>query len=139
VVQVHIIINRTWSKLRNNFGFYNESKSISLSLIGMQSNIMKLRLFWNFYLSNVYLNLLFPLALYAFLYKYLQGSLLWIMMITPLLSLVSNEMNRTKEYYFYYNRGISKIQLLMFSIVLNATIAKICLYGLKCILYAKPA
>jgi hypothetical protein len=45
----------------------------------------------------------------------------------PLLSFLSKEISNKKEYYFYYNRGISKINLLVISMIFN-TLTGILLY-----------
>jgi len=37
----------------------------------------------------------------------------------PLLSLFYKEISRKNEYYFYYNRGISKLNLIVVSMALN--------------------
>ena len=42
-----------------------------------------------------------------------------IMTAGTFLSLFYKELSKKNEYYFYYNRGISKINLYVFTIILN--------------------
>ncbi len=37
----------------------------------------------------------------------------------PILSIFYKEISKKNEYYFYYNRGISKVNLIAFSMILN--------------------
>jgi hypothetical protein len=43
----------------------------------------------------------------------------------PLISLFYKEVSRKNEYYFYYNRGISKISLIVMSLAFNALVGVI--------------
>jgi hypothetical protein len=79
-----------------------------------------IRLYWTFHKSTLTLNLLFSFAISLILaelfFKVLPIS---IMTGGPLLSLFYKEISRKNEYYFYYNRGISKLNLIVVSMALN--------------------
>jgi hypothetical protein len=79
-----------------------------------------IRLYWTFHKSTLALNLLFSFAisliLAALFFKVFPIS---IMTGGPLLSFFYKEIARKNEYYFYYNRGISKLNLIVVSMALN--------------------
>ena len=80
-----------------------------------------LRLFWTFWKSTLAVNLLvsFIVSLFAGLWSDMMASIkifpLCFMTAGPLLSFFYKEIARPNEYYFYNNRGISKYQLMAFT------------------------
>ena len=103
VVQVHRVIKR----------------DIKLQ---MQNNMVKLVLHWEYFKSTLVLNLATS-VLFAFVIMYFLKSMpgqvpsypiiyiRCLMVGGPLLCFLYKEISRKNEYYFYYNRGISKLSL----------------------------
>lgn len=83
-----------------------------------------LRFYWEFHKSTLIINWAFSIAFSMILSIPL---LMPIMSMTggPLISLFYKEVSRKNEYYFYYNRGISKISLIVVSLVFNALVGVI--------------
>ena len=83
----------------------------------------KIQLHWEFYKSTVVLNILFSLAISLFALD-MFAILFPISLITvgPALSLFYNEITHQHTYYFYYNKGISKIWLMVGNLILNTVI-----------------
>lgn len=78
----------------------------------------KLRFYWEFHKSTLVINWAFSCSMGMILMN------LWLiplvaMIAGPLLSLFYKEIARKNEYYFYYNRGISKISLITMSMIMN--------------------
>jgi ABC-type Na+ efflux pump permease subunit len=84
--------------------------------------------YWEFHKSTLLINWAFSIALS------LMSSPLMIPIMTisggPFISLLYREISRKNEYYFYYNRGITKIRLIVISMVFNALTSLIFLIAL---------
>ena len=87
----------------------------------MSCHPARFRLFWAFFKSTLVINLLV-----SFTASVIAGLMTDIMAMTmifpicfmsggPLSSFFFKEVWRLNEYYFYYNRGISKYQLMAFT------------------------
>lgn len=80
-------------------------------------------LYWEFYKSTLIINWLFSVAISiaaSFLFfPFFRTLSISVMTIGPILSLLYNEVSHNNEYYFYYNRGISKASLITTCMVLN--------------------
>ena len=91
------------------------------------------KMYWAFYKSTVTINLVVSLMVS-----------LVVLMISPVLASITvfaigyvtfglffsflyKEVVRPKEYYFYYNRGISKIKLIVFCILVNCLLSTLIL------------
>jgi hypothetical protein len=89
------------------------------------------RLYWEFHKSTIVINWTFSIALSALSTPWLFPVL--TMTGGPLISLLYKEIARNNEYYFYYNRSISKVNLIAISLVLNVLVGIILLFILpKC-------
>lgn len=74
----------------------------------------KIRMYWAFYKSTLMINLFF-----SFIISVFAGLIMFpVCFITggPFMSFVYKEIARPNQYYFYNNRGISKFQLMIFTI-----------------------
>ena len=97
----------------------------------------KWRLYWTFFKSTLMINLIFPFS-FAFSVPVAFSDIIpvelkgetptmtfWnifsvcIMTLGPLISFAFKKWARPNEYYFYNNRGISKYQLMAFSMTIN--------------------
>ncbi len=80
----------------------------------------KVRLFWEFHRSTLLINWSFSIAFSMLIFP-LFFTMLPIYMMTggPILSLFYKEISKKNEYYFYYNRSISKVSLIVVSMALN--------------------
>lgn len=89
----------------------------------------RIRLYWEFHKSTVILNLVFSVVLSLIVFP-LFFTVLPISLMTggPILSLFYKEISHKNEYYFYYNRGISKINLIITSMFLNVLTVLILLF-----------
>ena len=82
-------------------------------------------LFWTFWKSTLTINLLvsFTVSLFVGLWADMMAGTkvfpLCFMTGGPLLSFVYKEIAHPNEYYFYNNRGISKYQLMAFTITVS--------------------
>jgi len=89
--------------------------------------MQKVRLYWEFHKSTLFLN--WVVSLISIL---LTKSFLFVpitmMTVGPFLSLFYKEISSKNEYYFYYNRGISKINLIVVNLILNILTGLILLY-----------
>lgn len=84
--------------------------------------MQKLRLHWEFFKSTIILNLASSVLFAAIIGSMSGGTKTTSPLIVnyinccmfggPLVSFYYKELSRKKEYYFYYNRGITKIKLL---------------------------
>jgi len=76
------------------------------------------RLYWEFHKSTLLINWVASIAL-----ALLTMTPLYFPIATmtggPFISLFYKEITAKNEYYFYYNRGISKINLMVVNIILN--------------------
>jgi len=92
------------------------------SLIKMEN----FRLYWEFHKSTIVINWAFSIALSV------SSSPLLLPVLTmtggPLISLFYKEISRNNEYYFYYNRSISKVNLIAISLGLNVFVGFILLF-----------
>lgn len=80
----------------------------------------KLLLYWEFYKSTLILNWSFSMALSIIIYPlFLTVLPICVMTAGPIVSLFFKEVSRKNEFYFYYNKGISKISLITTNITLN--------------------
>jgi hypothetical protein len=87
-----------------------------------------LPLYWNFYkrllLNNLVISILlsvlsFPFFLKTFAVSYMSAGFL--------LSLLYHEFTHQTEYYFYYNKGLSKLNLISVTALINILIGSIVL------------
>lgn len=82
--------------------------------------LLKLKLLFIFYRSTLALNWSSSLA-FAFVLFPKFSIILPVMLMTggSLLSIWYKDLSRKNDYYFYYNRGLSKAQLMLFSVLMN--------------------
>lgn len=90
------------------------------------------RLYWEFHKSTLLLNWVASIAL-----ALLTMTPIYFPVATmtggPFISLLYKEITARNEYYFYYNRGIPRINLIIFSMTLNILLGVILTYiVLKC-------
>ncbi len=83
-----------------------------------------IRFYWEFHKSTLIINWAFSVAFSMILFLPIM---IPIMSMTggPLISIFYKELSRKNEYYFYYNRGISKVKLIVVSILLNVFVGAI--------------
>jgi hypothetical protein len=92
--------------------------------------MQKVKLFWEFYKSTLSMNLFSSVFLLFILFGAMQMVmktstpliLVYIhccMFGGPFISFFYKELSRKKEYYFYYNRGITKVNLLVTTLLIN--------------------
>jgi hypothetical protein len=79
------------------------------------------RFYWEFYKSTLLINWTFSIAISALGYPFFFV-ILPISITTggSIISILHKEISQKNEYYFYYNRGISRIRLLVATFLLNA-------------------
>ena len=95
------------------------------------------RLYWEFHKSTLLINWTASIALalltmspFVFPISTMTGGTFF--------SLLYKEFTAKNEYYFYYNRGISKINLMVINLTLNILLGLILLYIiLKCQIFWK--
>ena len=75
---------------------------------------------FEFYKSTFLVN--FALSLCAFLLNSWDGFMMTFATIGLITSLAIKEINNKSEYNFYYNNGVSKMELWLFSFVFNLTL-----------------
>ena len=80
-------------------------------------------LYWAFYKSTIAFNIGVSIAI-AVISMIYGGNFFIVfaisfMSIGPMVSFLYKELSFPLEYYFYYNRGISKIKLIIFCLLLN--------------------
>ncbi|MHC1704527.1 MAG: hypothetical protein AB9846_11515 [Tenuifilaceae bacterium] len=86
----------------------------------------RILLFWEFHKSTLVINWSFSVAFSLMLFPQFFFLLpISVMTGGPLLSLFYKEISKNNEYYFYYNRNISKLSLIMVSMILNIITGKI--------------
>lgn len=79
------------------------------------------RFYWEFYKSTLLINWVFSVAISVLVYPLFLFVLpISIMTGGPIISIFYKEVSRKHEYYFYYNRGITKVHLLVTTFLLNA-------------------
>lgn len=85
-----------------------------------------LRLLFTFYRSTLALNWGFSLACSIIVFVQFPKVLpISLMTSGSLLSFYYKSLSRKADYFFYYNRGISKIQLFLFTILMNGCLGAI--------------
>ena len=88
--------------------------------------MFKYRLYWNFYKSTLIINYVSSLLIASFTslvnVPVLTTFCISIMSGGVLIAVGYKEMKHPVEYYFYYNRGISKYQLMAFTVGINILI-----------------
>ncbi len=77
----------------------------------------KFNTIFEFYKSTIAIN--FAVSILGFLFGGFNGFILMIMSFGFILSVLFKEIYRKNDYLFYFNNGISKIQLLGFSFFMN--------------------
>ncbi len=86
--------------------------------------MVKLKLYWEFYKSVFLINLFLTLVTL----KYNPNTILINLCFVAIIIIhIYKEYYRANEYYFYYNKNISKLQLLAFCFGLNFIISIIIL------------
>lgn len=82
--------------------------------------LLKLKLLFIFYRSTLMLNWSASLG-FAFVVFPEFSSVLPVMLMTggSLLSIWYKDLSRKNDYYFYYNRGLGKGQLMLFTVLMN--------------------
>jgi len=80
----------------------------------------RIKLFWEFHKSTMMINWSISIAFSVVMFP-LFFTLLPIFIMTggPIISLFYKEISKKNEYYYYYNRNISKISLIAVSMILN--------------------
>ena len=84
----------------------------------MTNLLLNLRLFWTFFKSTLTINVVVSLTVALLAYFWTDNILAFpICFMTggPLLAFADKEIIRPNEYYLYFNRGISKYQLITFT------------------------
>lgn len=90
-----------------------------------------IKFYWEFHKSTLIINWAFSLGFSFIILSSLTIQSLIIPMTImsmtggPLISIFYKEITRNNEYYFYYNRGISKINLIIASLILNVLVGAI--------------
>ena len=89
-------------------------------------------MYWSFYRSTIILSLGVSLAVAILALLMLSGNVFVIfagcfVTVGPLSSFLYKEITCPLEYYFYYNRGISKIKLLLFCLLVNIPLSSLVL------------
>jgi len=87
----------------------------------MVKNIM---LYWAYYRSTIVINLCVSLAI-VLIAKDIYFFAASIAVAGPSFAFLYKEVVRPLEYYFYYNRSISKIKLISFCLTVNIILAVI--------------
>jgi len=102
---------------KNTICFHDSSAPIS-----EKQTMSKLKLYWAFFKSTFTISFVFSFILALIIYP-LFFNVFPIALMTggPIISLFYKELFRRNEYYFFYNRGISKINLLATSLVFHFT------------------
>ena len=77
----------------------------------------KISIYWEFHKSTLLINWVFSVVIATIVSPWLFPVV--TMTGGPILSLFYKEMSRKKEYYFYYNLGITKMNLMVISMVFN--------------------
>ncbi len=77
----------------------------------------KISLFWEFHKSTLLLNWVFSLGISVVVWPWSFPII--TMTGGPLFSLFYKEISRNNEYYFYYNLGLTKSNLIVMSMVFN--------------------
>ena len=81
-------------------------------------------MYWAFYKSTIAVNLCVSLAIFAItgnIYIFAAS----IVFFGPSFAFLYKEVVKPLEYYFYYNRGISKTKLILFCLTVNVLPATI--------------
>jgi len=86
---------------------------------------LSLRLFWNFYKRLAVINVLISSVLALLSGHFLLTLGLSFMSAGFLMSILYQELTHKTEYYFYYNKGISKLSLILVSALLNVPVGLI--------------
>lgn len=96
-----------------------------------------LRLLLAFYRSTLALNWAFSLACAIMAIPQLPKVLpISLMTSGSLLSFYYKSLSRKSDYFFYYNRGISKMQLFLFTAVMNIIVGAILYILLNYVAYS---
>jgi len=90
-------------------------------------NKQKIRLYLNFHRSTLALNWLVSIAVSSFSFSF-RNLALATLTAGFLVSLLYKEIRQRDEYYFYYNAGISKLNLILGSFLLNLISAELILF-----------
>ncbi len=113
--------------------FPGKSLILTINQLNLPSMIQNLRLFWNFY-KRLVVNNLMASVLLAIVYSAtilldeesskVLGIFIRILCVSFmstgfLMSLLYQELTHKTEYYFYHNKGISKLSLISVSALLN--------------------
>jgi hypothetical protein len=98
---------------------------LTIYQLTLPSMIQYLRLFGNFYKRLLVVNVLISLILALLSSNFLLTLGLSFMSAGFLMSLLYQEQTHKTEYYFYYNKGISKLRLILVSGLLNVTLGLI--------------
>ncbi|NOU47073.1 MAG: hypothetical protein HOO86_08430 [Bacteroidales bacterium] len=77
-----------------------------------------IKLYWEFHKSTLIINWLFSMAISLLGFPFVIFPIV-TMTGGPFLSLFYKEIAHKNEYYFYYNRGISKLNLIIVSMIAN--------------------
>ena len=76
------------------------------------------KMYWAFYKSTVTINLVVSILI-GFVFKSITVFALCLVTSGLFFAFIYKEITFPQEYYFYYNRGISKIKLIIFCILVN--------------------
>lgn len=87
----------------------------------------KIRLMITFYMSTLTLSCCFAIVIAFLASPFIQSFGFALMSGGTILSLLYKEISHKKEYYFYYNMGLSKIMLFVFCAVVNILLGSICI------------
>jgi len=89
----------------------------------------KLSIYWEFHKSTLLINWVFSIVIATVVSLWLFPVL--TMTGGSLFSLFYKELSRNKDYYFYYNLGITKMELIVISMVFNIMIGTLLLFILS--------
>ncbi len=87
--------------------------------------------FSRLFINNLVISLLFSLVDINLFFMTLGLS---IITIGFLFSIYYNELTHKNEYYFYYNRGISKVKLIVFAEFINIVIGSLLIVIYLCLI-----
>lgn len=82
----------------------------------------KIAIYFNFYKTTLLINGAVSFAVSMFFFSFLHFAFALIS-VGFLMALFYKELTKQQEYYFYYNAGISKINLILVSFVFNLALA----------------
>jgi len=92
--------------------------------------VKNITMYWAYYKSTIVLNLCVSIAITLIANFYGADVSLYLFAISlafigPAFAFLYKEIVRPLEYYFYYNRGITKVKLMVFCLTVNTLLAMV--------------